>query len=197
MEIIPIVHLKNRKIEETGDSWSSFNKLLERVDSEKIYFLDRDGIEKDKPNLCLYQRVSEHRKIWVDAGPRVLGDVVDAVMAGAINITLRRNLWPDLDIAGIREITENEIYVDINLASNGEYTSMSYHPDIDGVVIFREKTHIKADFKFGSVLKNLCSKYKLYVYESESKNISYWKKLGIRGFLVDLPKMGEFKNHGL
>ena len=34
----------------------SFNEILEHVDKDvNIYVLDIDGIEKDKPNLCLYQ----------------------------------------------------------------------------------------------------------------------------------------------
>jgi uncharacterized protein with von Willebrand factor type A (vWA) domain len=127
----------------------------------------------------------------------VFGDVVDVVMAGAINITVRRNLWPELDIPSIREITENEIYTDISLDSRGKHNiDLSFYHDVDGAVIFSKEKHIKADFKFESILKNICLKYKIYVHESDSKNISYWKRMGVRGFLVDLPKLGEFKNHG-
>jgi len=75
MEIIPLIYLKKRKIlaEKEGECLS-LNEMSEQINKdEKIYVLDIDGIEKDKPNLCLYPKLSENHKIWVDAGPRVLG----------------------------------------------------------------------------------------------------------------------------
>ena len=185
-------------MEEKDGGRLSFDEVLERVDKDKaIYFLDIDGIEKDKPNLCSYQRTSKHRKIWIDAGPRVLGDVVDVVMAGATNITVRKNLWPELDISGIKEITENEIYADISLNKQNKRdaeTSLFY--GVDGLVVFNNKDQIETDFKFGGFLKNLCAKYKIYAYESNQKHFSYWENLGIAGLLVDINKIMEFNKHG-
>jgi len=198
MEIIPLVYLKNRKMEEKDGGRLSFDEVLERVDKDKaIYFLDIDGIEKDKPNLCSYQKISKHRKIWVDAGPRVLGDVVDVVMAGATSITVRKELWSELDVSSIREITENEIYTDINLnKQNKRGAEAALFHDADGLVIFNNKNQIETDFKFGSFLKNLYTKYKIYVYESNRKYFSYWETLGVAGLLVDINKIMEFNEHG-
>lgn len=198
MKIIPLICLKKRKIvaEKEGD-WLSINEVLERVDKdEKIYVLDIDGIEENKPNLCLYPKLSENHKIWIDAGPRVLGDVVDSIMAGATNITVRKKIWSELDISSIREITESEVYVDIGPKSQ-DIQSIDFPllHDINGLVLFNNKNQIETDFKYGSLLKNLCIKYKIYAYESNPKNFSYWKTLGVVGLLMDIRKSREFKKN--
>lgn len=199
MDIIPLINLKKRNmVQNREDSQQSFNELLEQIDKEdEIYILDTDGIEKDKPNLCLYQKISEQRKIWADGGPRVLGDVVDAVMAGATKITLRKNLWPNLDISSIKEITECEVYFNIDLNTLNKFNMGTYLPyNIDGLVIFHNKNQIESDFKSVSYLKNLCTKYKIFAYESELENLYYWKTLGITGLLVDIDRVREFKKDG-
>ena len=87
MEIIPLIRMEKRKI--LDDALS--DNVLEQIDEEQIiYILDMDGIEKDKPNLCIYQRLSKSHDLRIDNGPRNLGDVVDATMAGATDITLRK-----------------------------------------------------------------------------------------------------------
>lgn len=194
MEVISLIYLKKRKIlSEKEGKQISLNDLLERIDKDgKIYVLDIDGIEKDKPNLCLYPKLSENHKIWVDAGPRALGDVVDSIMAGATNITVRKKIWPDLDISGIKEITESEIYVDIGPKNQNMHSiKFSLINNADGLVIFNDKNQIEADFKYSSFLKNLSAKYKMYAYESSQKNFSYWKSQGVAGVLMDLDKIKE------
>ena len=194
MEVISLIYLKKRKIlSEKEGKQISLNDLLERIDKDgKIYVLDIDGIEKDKPNLYLYPKLSENHKIWVDAGPRVLGDVVDSIMAGATNITVRKKIWPELDISGIKEITESEIYVDIGPKNQNMHSiKFSLINNADGLVIFNDKNQIESDFKYSSFLKNLSAKYKMYAYESSQKNFSYWKTQGVTGILMDLDKIKE------
>jgi uncharacterized protein related to proFAR isomerase len=195
MEIIPLIHLKKRKIvTEKEEKWLSINEALEQVHKdEKIYVLDIDGIDKNKPNLCLYPKLIENHEIWVDAGPRVLGDVVDSIMAGATKITIRRKIWPEPDISSIKEITEREIYVDIDSENrNVQRIEFFLLSNIDGLVVFNNKNQIETDFKYGSFLKNLCIKYKMFAYDPNPKNFSYWKTLGVAGLLVDIGKVKEF-----
>ena len=75
-----------------------------------------------------------------------------------------------------------------------EFSLLNY---IDGLVIFNNKNQIDTDFKYSSFLKNLCAKYKMFAPESNSKNFSYWKTLGIAGLLVDIRKSKEFKRNEL
>jgi len=174
-----------------------FNEILEQVDKDaNIYVLDTDGIEKDKPNLCLYQKLSKSHALWVDTGPRILGDIVDVIMAGATNITVRKNLWHELDVSSIKEITENKIYAGVGLKSQGDRnTEIFPFYDVDGLVVFDGKNQVERDFKYEGFLKNLCTKHEVYAYERDPKNIKYWKNLGITGLLVDISKIKEFKKN--
>jgi len=171
-----------------------FNEILEHVDKDvNIYVLDTDGIEKDKPNLCLYRKLSKSHALWIDTGPRVLGDIVDVIMAGATNITIRNKLWQGPDVSCIKEITENKIYEGVDLKNqvqNNKEIGTLY--DVDGWVVLDGKNQVGRDFKYGSFLKNLCIKHEVYAYERDSKNINYLKNMGITGILVDISKIKEF-----
>jgi uncharacterized protein related to proFAR isomerase len=190
MDLIPLIHMKNRKIhlEKNGDpiSLREFSQIVE--ENIKLYILDLDGIEKDKPNLCTYQRISSSHDLWVDFGPRDLGDVVDATMAGATDITLRKNLCPQLHITDIKEITENKIYANIDFTE-----SISFENE-DGLVNFNSREETERNYKYGSYLKRIGVNNKIYSYESELKNRSYWDHFNVKGLLVDLNKIKEFKN---
>lgn len=190
MEIVPLIYMKNRKIhlEKDGETISSqeFSNLVE--DNSKIYILDLDGIEKDKPNLCAYQRFSSFYDLWVDFGPRDLGDIVDATMAGATEITLRKNLCPQLDIAEIKEITENKIY------NNIDFKEDNTSEEADGLVNFNSREETESENKYSSSLKKLGMNNIIYSYESKLKNRTYWQYFGAEGLLVDLGKIKEFKN---
>lgn len=199
MDIIPLIQLKKGKISvEQEESVLSSIEILEQIDKDtNIYVLDIDGITKDKPNLCLYQKLSKSHVLWVDTGPCVLGDIVDGIMAGATNITVRKNLWHGLGISSIREITENKIYTDIGLKNQNDYKTGAFSfYDVDGLVVFDRKNQVEGNFKYSSLLKNLCIKHEIYAYEQDPKNFSYWEKLGIIGLLVDISKIKEFKKNG-
>ena len=187
MEIIPLVTLRKRKMTKENGSILSIEELKGVVKEDiPIYFYDIDGIEKDKPNLCLYQQASKYNKMWVDTGPRVLGDVVDLVMAGTARITLRKKVWPNLFLSGIKDITENKIYLEIDLEDQIYNEDNSVFLESDGLTVFINKSKVEGNYKLCSYLKNLCLKHNIYVYEPHKKNFTYWEKLGISGILTDL-----------
>ena len=198
MDFIPLIHLKKRKIMIENEEYNlHYNEILDQFDKDvNIYVLDADGIEKDKPNLCLYQKLSKAHPLWVDTGPRVLGDIVDVIMAGATNITLRNNILHDLDVSSIKEITENKIYAGVALKSqDGRNTERFPFYDFDGLVVLDGKHQVERDFKFESFLKNFCTKHEVYAYERDPKNINYWQNMGITGLLVQINKIKEFKKN--
>ena len=199
MDIISLIQLKKGKIsinQEEGVLPSS--EIFKQLDKNTtIYVLDTDGIKKDKPNLCLYQKLSKSHVLWVDTGPRVLGDIVDGIMAGATNITVRNNLWHGQEISLIREITENKIYTDVGIKNQEDYKTVSFSfYGVDGLVVFDRKNQVERDFKYSSFLKDLCINHKIYAYEQDPGNITYWEKLGITGALVEISNMKEFKKNG-
>ncbi len=173
----------------------SLDDFINKIDGDqKIYILDLDGIQKDKPNLCSFPKLSENYEIWIDSRPMTPGDIVDSFMAGANAITIRKNLWEKLDIGRIREITENGIYAEVDLTdqSNGRIELPIYN-EVDGLVIFNNKDQVESDYKCGGHLRDLSSRHKTYVYEANPDNINYWKKQGVKGLLVDMKKVEVFK----
>ena len=190
MDIIPLIKMKNQ--ETIDEKTSLVDDLLKEFNEEQIiYILDYDGINKNKPNLCTFQRVTKNHPIWVDTGPRNLGDVVDAFMAGATAITIRESLFKKLNMPSIREITENKIYLNI------DFDNPQYHQEIDGLTIFKEKEEIEMNMDYINLIKKHSLDNNLYSYETNPINISYWKNFKIKGLLVDINKIQEFEQNAL
>ena len=190
MEIIPVIKIKKRDLTEKQSEF--LKELSDKGEYEKpLYILDLYGIEKDKPNLCTYQKLSKDFNLWVDSGPRNLGDVVDVFMAGANAITLRRNLWPNINISSIREISENKVYIKLEKAALEEVTFYNS----DGIINFSSKEEIENDYKYEHKLKMLISKSNFFAYEEDVKNLNYWKTYGVENLLVDIEKIGEFNRY--
>ena len=197
MNLVPLIQMKNRKIYlNEGRNPIDYKEFLKKFEEDrKIYILDWDGIEKDKPNLCTFQRLSPLYDLWVDFGPRDLGDVVDAFLAGATEITFRNHLCPQLAVSDIRKLYENKIYAHIDLEKmNFQNIDDLYFYDSDGLVNLNNKSKINQDLKYSDFLKTLRMKNKLYSYDSNPDNLSYLKQFGVEGLLVDINKLEEFKN---
>lgn len=193
MEIIPLVIIKKRKMVKSDGGFLSVEDLKNLLKKDDlIYLYDIDGIEKDKPNLCLFQKISKFQNMWTDPGPRVIGDIVDLLMAGATNITLRKNLWNKLHIPDIREISECNLFSELDLSLN-EIKNMlpSSLPDVEGYVLIDKELNVERDFQIRSFLKNFCINNKVYIYEAEPKNLQYWKMLGVTGLLINIDKIKE------
>jgi len=187
MEIIPLITMKKRKILQNNFTEREITDKINEID--KVYILDLDGIQKDKPNLCTIQRLSPTHDLYVDSGPRDLGDVVDLLMAGAFAVTIRRSLYPQLNIENIREITENKIYENI------EAENEAYSPFINGITGFVNFSRFNKDIdlKFEEMLKQINNQKEVYVYEHDPVNALYWEKRGVNTLLVDIEKIEEFK----
>jgi hypothetical protein len=186
MDLIPLIHMKNSNIylEKTQNS-ITLEEFLKQFDEEmKIYILDLDGIEKDKPNFDTYQKLSSTHDLWIDSGPRNLGDIVDSTMAGATDITIRRRFYPHLNISDIKDISENKVF------ENFDYDFPFY--DSDGYVNFNSREIIETNIEYNQIIKKMISRNKMYSYEIDIKNRSYWEQLGVEGLLIDLNKIKEF-----
>ena len=197
MDIIPLIYIKNRKLRGAIEGKMLFiNELPEQSDVGKLYVKDSDGIEKDEPNLDIYQKLSEKHDLWVDAGPRMFGDVVDIIMAGATSITLRKNLFPTEEISNIKEVTETAIYINTDLKDEKQDMASAISHSVDGLVISCDGKQIEDDFKISELFRTMCNKYKVYVAELDEKNISYWTNIGVAGVLLDLETMKKVSKDG-
>lgn len=185
MNIIPLTVINNKKIK-------NFELLEKLKEDELLYLIDIDGIEKNKSNLDIYQKLSEKYQLWIDNAPRKLGDIVDVFMTGAVNITLRNTFYSNIKIENIREITDNKIYINIEINNQAEFYYNFFLKKFDGLINFYTREEIEQNFKKENVIKNIFANNKSYIYENNRKNIDYWNKFSPYCFLVDLSKYWEF-----
>jgi uncharacterized protein related to proFAR isomerase len=158
-------------------------------EGEKLYILDLDAIEKNKTNFELYQKISTMYDLWIDCGPRNIGDVVDIFMVGATSITIRTNRYSKFNLADIRDISENKVYLNIELNNLKNYKVEDiFLKDFDGFVNFSNMEEIEKNNELEQY------KNKTYFYENNAKNMSFWQALGANGLLVDISKLKEFRN---
>ena len=190
MKIIPLIHIKNKKIVKSNDeNFTKIKDYLNKYEDEHIYILDHDGINKNKPNLCLLQKLSKKHQLWVDQGPKVLGDLVDSIIAGANNITIRRNLLPLSDLTNIKDLIENKIFLNID-PHNIEKELSNKFIDFDGYILFCNN-NISKDFRYKEYLKNLVKNNEIFVYTTDKANLRYLNKFDFEGFLIDIEKIEE------
>jgi hypothetical protein len=195
MELIPLIYLKKRQIlPSLQKSPLTPQELIEQIENDQpLYCYDLDGIEDNKPNLCTYQRLANHLNLWIDTGPRDLGDVVDIVFAGANTITIRPHLWTRFQLQSIREITENQLFLNYPPLHQRQDPNFSYQ-DADGIIL-PPTTEDSRDFKNRTHIKNLSAHTKIYVMLSDYEQLSSWENLDVTGFLVELTNLQEFKKH--
>ncbi len=180
MQIIPLIKIRGKQI---IDKHEAFLEHLEEGDT--IYVYDLDGIEKSKPALCYYQKLSKKHTLWVDSGPRNLGDVVDVFLAGAASITIRKKYYPQVNIENIRELSENKVYTHIR--PNKKEGGLFF--ESDGIVaINTDKNQTTCN-----LIKKYTNQKDVFVYEPDKENINYLLKTGIKGLIVDIEKFEETK----
>jgi len=85
-ELIPLLLLRGRTLlfkEYSKRALSEFSKDLRRRNFERIYIMDLDGLERNRPQLDIVQRLSDDFGILYEGGPRRGANIVDFIMAGA------------------------------------------------------------------------------------------------------------------
>jgi len=192
MNIVPLISIKKGDIY-NGDNGTvlSLDDLFGSAEKDTmLYVLDLDGIEHNNPNLELYQRLSEQYTLWIDNGPRRIDDVMDTIMAGATNLTLRLQYWPTMNLSEVNELTDDEVYLAYDLSSPESSRSIPF--DITGIVVFNEPPHDETEFLTTSHLKNRATTLKTYLYTAPPDAKGYWENQGLTGILVDLKKKEEY-----
>jgi len=198
MDIIPLISIrKGRLLDGKEGNPISLDDLFKRVEKNSLlYVLDFDGIEQNNPNLELYQRLTEQCVLWIDDGPRRIDDVMDTIMAGATNLTLREELWPEMDLPGVFELTDDEVYLGITPPQGQQGFSFSSPQQEIGAVVFSQGPETNDEFTAASFLKDMAGKHKIYLYTPTQGSHTTWEARGITGVLLDLNKREE-KHDGL
>ncbi|RLF42496.1 MAG: hypothetical protein DRN12_00155 [Thermoplasmata archaeon] len=193
MEIIALIHIKKHRIV----SSLTVEQLKDiQFGGKKTYVLDGDGILKDKPNVSLYQQMARYHEIWVDAGPRNLGDLVDIIIAGANIVIIRIDRWLDFNIDEIRELTDTPVYLMVKPTEEDRYEMKNLASLADGLVLFTSFEDIRKNFVIEGVLRDLSKDNKVYAYEDKPEYIRSWESIGVKGLLVNIDNLKEFREYG-
>ncbi len=184
MKIVPLVCLRNTVLLDgrEGDALfpADIPKHLEK--DSLLYVLDLDGIERNNPNLEMYQRLAEHCVLWIDNGPRRIDDIMDTIMAGATNLTVREELWPSLDMPEIQELTDDEIYLEKTKQFQEQKTLQHASSGDFGIILFNEEA------MYGVAPNEKTVDQKIYLYVSSLEKVQLWTEQGISGVIIDLRK---------
>lgn len=142
--MIPIIYIKKKKIVDDNGRILKVSKEIGEVvkslgkEYGEVYLVDIDGLEKNKADLNLYGKLS-HDSLWIDAGPRFLGDLVDLFVAGASKVTIR---WKKMDMQTMREarrICEGKIFLKgENVSTIAEIAKIAKEIGFDGIVVEKE-----------------------------------------------------------
>ncbi len=188
MEIIPVIHLENRKIFSEYRGKELTRRGLEETlgKDDKIYVLDHDGLDKNKPNLCTFPKLSKKFKIFVDCGPREPGDVVDEVLAGASSVVIRKKIWPNVIISELTSLTEVDIYYGFNHKTEG-VVDYSLLKKSSGLIILNYFENNNASLS-GLNINTYLGRYPILIYVENLKKAKYLEKIGVDFLLLDISK---------
>lgn len=195
MNIIPLLYFHSHKFYDSlHGKQIRLSELLQKLEPDsEIYLYDHDGIVHYKPNLCNYPKLPDFT-LWADSGPRHLGDVVDMVLTGVSNIVLRKDQWPERDIAKIEEITECFLY-DYLSADDPQQLRAAVSPLINGLVIQSQKDNPHARFTQDTIGKHFCETNNVTILESNKQHISHWKSLGVTTLCLDYTEWKELNSN--
>jgi len=193
MELIPRIALKNHNIINENITVENISNFIKEGD--QLYVIDYDGIEKNRTNIDFFQKLSSTYDLWIDCGPRNIGDVVDIFMMGANSITIRKNKYPKLNIPDIRDISENKVYLDVDL-KEFMYDDQDFllFKDFDGLVNSDSKEEIEQNIEFKDYVGKIKMQNKVYFYENNIKNYQFWEGLGADGLIIDINRLKEFRD---
>jgi len=184
MEYVPVLYLTSDD-QKIGLNTIDLRDLMKKEGFTDLYIIDELGIKKNKPQYKFYQRFSTLFDLWVDTGPRDIGDVVDDIFSGTKRIIIRLDLWNEDSLKSIREVTDHEIYVAVALNSISSLSeSRLFFDDADGVVLFVTDND-SLNFKIESDINQLIKDTSVYVFDME-KNEPIWSSKDIKGFLRDI-----------
>jgi uncharacterized protein related to proFAR isomerase len=195
MKIIPLINIKKRKIVKLNyKNFENINVLLENYKDEYLYILDHDGILKNRPNLCAFQKLSKNHELWVDTGPRVIGDIVDSVIAGASIITIRKELINLNESSNINEILENDIYLNTSyFQKSGEDNKI----ELDFLLPFSDQNKDALNLGDSNFDLNSIKNNNAFVYLPSKDDIQKIKKFDVEGYIIDIENIEEFKKFGI
>lgn len=119
LEVLPVIHAHKGQL--VGPDANPLEEDLKSVtrrfsrEYDAVYLVDLDGIKSNTPKVDLVQQVSHRVHTWADAGSRSAEDVMDLVIAGAEQVTVR------YETAGSEDVIRDALRLTENVALGIEF----------------------------------------------------------------------------
>ncbi len=127
LEVIPVVHARSGELvgpdaEPLDEDLRTVSRRFSR-EHDALYLVDLDGIRRNRPDVALLQEVGGRVHTWADAGSRSPQDVMDLIIAGAEQVTVR------YETADGVETIEEAVRLSENVALGLEFRDGSLVPN--------------------------------------------------------------------
>ncbi len=188
MEYIPYINITKNTLyyNQHYSTTTTYTELTGHLPSTTpLYIYDHDGITHNKPHFNTYQRLASRYTLWIDAGPRNLGDIVDHVMAGAQHLIIRPSLIPSQNIPSIKDLTDTPLYLLLRPTTT---SPPPYTPDITGYLITNETNTLQHTHTTTNLITTITKKnYPIYLFEPYPTNIPHWKHKNLTRIITTIP----------
>lgn len=97
---VPVIVKDDRykQYSENGEQISTWDLMGKLESYDKIYLLDLNGIEKNRPNFDIIQKISSRKEIWADLGARSVETITDTFIAGGDKAVVSTRTMGSLDM---------------------------------------------------------------------------------------------------
>jgi uncharacterized protein related to proFAR isomerase len=95
----------------------------------RLYVVDLDGIERDRPQLDYLQELTRDTDVWVDGGVRSADAVIDVLVAGARRAVVSTGYLPGPDQLARAWKFSPEIVLELEIDDHGSIPRPDWEPD--------------------------------------------------------------------
>ena len=152
MKLIPAMTIMHRKIaivedgkyeylRNNGGQFRSPSNLVQELDSDEIFILDIDGLERSSPNLSTIKKIAAYKDVWLDAGAQDIEDMMDHFVSDAAQVVFGTKSLRNLrELEEAAELSEKIIFsIDYHgkiISPDREIADMSIEQLVDAVKDF-------------------------------------------------------------
>ena len=188
MKRIPVLRFHESEFIGKRFDATNIHEFMGSFKEKTLYIIDEGGIQKNHPQVNVYQHLAKTYELWVDSGPRETGDIVDLVFSGVERIVIRPSLWQEIDLKNVRNMTGHQLFqlyeISVEERDSMEHT-ISLVETFDGVVVYIQGDWKQRRFKSEQDVKRIAHMAESYVYDSSDEHADTWEKYGFTGMLVD------------
>ena len=153
MKLIPAMTILHRRVaivengryeylQNSEGQFRSPTKLVQEFDSNEVFVLDIDGLERSSPNLSTIRKIAAYKDIWLDAGTQDVEDMMDLFVSDASQVIFgTKSLRNISELEEATELSEKIIlsidYHDKIISPDREISGMSVDKLVNAVKDFQ------------------------------------------------------------